>query len=553
MSNINITVMGTPKTVPDDITYKELSLEYEKDFPSSIMAVLDNHEFLGLEGHPEEGSDIKFLDLRHNFAFRTYSNGLALIMVAAVKEIFGNEENAIVEHSLRHNLYCEFKNPEIMPDVTTVNLIEKKMHEIVEKDLPIEKIPTPRREAIRIMERQGMTHTARLFRYSRSQTVLLCKLGDTYDYYYGSTPYSTGSLKKFQLISEGDGFLILLPSDIDPKLIVEYEGLPKMSKMFLDERDWLDSINVRNVSDLNDSLCEGTFPELVYLNEAMHEKKIALIADRILHRRNNVRVVLVAGPSSSGKTTFSNRLAQHLRINGLQARVISLDNYFKDRSEIPVDEAGKQDYENIDALDLDRFNDDLSRLIEGEEVEMPIFNFVTGFREEKGVKMQLGDNELFIIEGIHGLNSQLTRSIPKTKKFKIYISAMTQLNIDEHNRISTSDCRLIRRMVRDNLTRGTNGTDTLAIWSYVVRGEAKNIFPYQEEADAIFNSSTVYELAVLKRYAEALLFKVSDDSPEYFTAQRILKFLDYFVPAPSEFIPKTSIIREFIGGGVYKI
>lgn len=551
MKNINITVMGEAMSVPENITYKELSLKYEKDFTSSIMAVLDNHEFLGLEGHPEEGSNIKFLDLKHNFAFRTYSNGLALIMVAAVKEIFGKEENAIVEHSLRHNLYCELKNPEIMADITTINLIEKKMHEIVEKDITIEKVPVSRREAIRIMERQGMTHTSRLFRYSRTKTVQLCKLGDYYDYYYGSTPYSTGSLKKFKLIEAEKGFLILLPSDITPEVLPEYEGLPKISRMFMEERDWLTSIQVKNVSDLNDVVCQGKFSELIYLNEALHEKKIALIADRILRRRANVKIVLVAGPSSSGKTTFSYRLAQHLKINGLKAKVISLDNYFFDREAIPLDEFGKQDYENIDALDLKRFNDDLTHLIAGEEVEMPVFNFVKGQREFEGIKMRMEENEVFIIEGIHGLNAKLTSSIPKNQKFKVYISAMTQLNIDEHNRISTSDSRLIRRMVRDSFSRGTSGAETIAMWPYVVRGEAKNIFPYQEEADAIFNSATVYELAALKRFAEALLFGVPEDSPEYFTAQRILKFLDYFLAAPSGDIPKTSIIREFIGGGVY--
>ena len=321
----------------------------------------------------------------------------------------------------------------------------------------------------------------------------------------------------------------------------------------MEQMDWSRLMEVKSVSDLNDTIVNGKFGELVRINEALHEKKTASIADMIYQRRDSVKLVLIAGPSSSGKTSFANRLGIQLRVLGIKPHVISMDDYFINRDETPLDEFGNRDYENINCIDIELFNKDINDLIAGKTVELPSYNFISGTREYKGNFVRLKKDEIMIIEGIHGLNDQLTPSIKKENKFKIFISAMTQLNVDNHKFISTSDSRLLRRMVRDNLSRGNDAAATIAAWPYVTRGEEKNIFPFQENADAMFNSATIYEIAVLKQYAEPLLYKIDQSMPEYITAKRLIKFLAYFLGAPAEPIPNNSLIREFVGGSVFHV
>ena len=350
-----------------------------------------------------------------------------------------------------------------------------------------------------------------------------------------------------------NGFLLRFPDPENPGELLPFQDSPKISGTFMEQMRWCQLMEVSNVADLNNSIVEGKFGDLIRINEALHEKKIAQIADQIYHKMDKVKVVLIAGPSSSGKTSFANRLCIQLRALGVKPHKVSLDDYFINREDTPLDENGKKNFERIEALDLKLLNDDLKKIIAGEKVELPFYNFVTGKREYNGDFVQLGEGEILVMEGIHGLNDRLTPEIPAENKFKIFISAITQLNIDDHNRISTSDSRLIRRMVRDFQFRGRSAATTISSWNEVTQGEEDNIFPFQENADAVFNSATLYELSVLKQYAEPQLFAIDPSMPEYVTAKRLIKFLGYFLAAPGLEIPNNSLIKEFVGGSCFKV
>ena len=408
-------------------------------------------------------------------------------------------------------------------------------------------------DAIRKLAELGLYDKVSLYKYRKDTIVNLYRIDDYYDYLYGYMAPSSGCVYLYDIVPFERGFLINVPSIKNIQVLPEIERFEKITGVFMEQMDWSRLMEVKSVADLNDIIVNGEFGDLVRINEALHEKKIASIADMIYQKKDDVKLVLIAGPSSSGKTSFANRLGVQLRVLGIRPHVISMDDYFINRDETPVDEFGKRDYENISCIDIKQFNKDINDLIQGKTVELPSYNFVTGMREYKGKYVRLKSNEIMIIEGIHGLNDELTPSIKKENKFKIFISAMTQLNVDNHKFISTSDSRLLRRMVRDNLSRGSDAAATISAWPYVTRGEERNIFPYQENADAVFNSATIYEIAVLKQYAEPLLYKIDETMPEYLTAKRLIKFLAYFLSAPADPIPNNSLIREFVGGSVFHV
>lgn len=546
-------VMGELTEFVKGTTFQELSKKVQHKFAAPIILAQQNNRLKELTSTIKKSDRIEFYDLTNPDGMRVYHRSVSFLMIKAAKDILGITASVAIEHSIYKSLYCEIREKDFQCNQTFLDKLETRMKELAAQDLPIVKVPFKREEAIETALKFGMKNKANLFRYRRASTINLYRLDDFYDYFYGYMVPSTGYLKNFQLMLYENGFLIRFPSKKEPNKILDFTDLKKISSVFMEQMHWCTLMGVNDVGELNDLIVDGKFGDLVRVNEALHEKKIAEIADEISKHMNRIKVVLIAGPSSSGKTTFAQRLCVQLKVNGVIPHAISLDNYFLNREDTPVDEFGKRDYENIDTLDLKQFNIDLTKLIHEEKVEMPVYNFLTGMREYKGNYLQLKQGEIIVIEGIHGLNDLLTSSISNENKFKIFISAMTQLNMDSHNRISTSDSRLIRRIVRDHQFRGNDAAQTIGSWNYVTRGEEKNIFPFQENADVIFNSATIYELSVLKQYIEPLLFKIDRTMPEYVDAKRIIKFLDYFLGANTEEIPNNSIIREFIGGSCFKV
>ncbi len=551
--SITVTVNNESFTFDNDTTYRYI---YEKvkdnyKYPAMVGRVGNCLREMGAKA--KDGEDISFLDYTNEDASIVYKRGLSFVMVKAVRDVLGAEAQVHIEHSIKKNYYCEIIKDGYINDKETLGSIEKRMHEIVDEDIPFEKEVLSKGEAIEIAKKSNMDDKSRLFRYRTSSSINMYSLDGLYDYFYGYMPYSTGCLKYFKLIPCERGFLIMFPTKAEPDKIAEYKHPQKISDVFMELLEWNTLMGVNNVADLNEVIVDGKFGDLVRINEALHEKKIAYIADMIAKKRDKIKMVLIAGPSSSGKTTFAQRLCIQLRVNGITPHVIGLDDYFINREDTPKDEFGKYDFENINTLDTKQFNEDMKRLIAGERVELPSYNFVTGKREYNGNFKTLKDGEIFIIEGIHGLNDVLTESIPQENKFRIFISALTQLNIDDHNRISTSDSRLIRRIIRDSQFRGNDAAETIDTWPYVKRGEERNIFPFQENADVVFNSATVYELSILKTYALPLLYKITPDQPEYLTAKRLIKFLGYFLNAGGKDVPTNSIVQEFLGGSVFDV
>ncbi len=465
------------------------------------------------------------------------------------------DARVVIEHSLSKSIYGEIHFPRELNE-QDIDAVKEKMIEIVQRDMEIEKIKISKEEALKIFESYEMSDKLRLLKYIDIPYINLYRCGDLYDYFYGPMVPSTGYLKLFDLKYYKPGFILMYPHEDDIYNIKPFKDLPKLARVFKETEDWAKILDVADVGALNDAVKSEDINELILVAEGLHEKKIANIADKIYENKEKIKIVLIAGPSSSGKTTFSKRLAVQLRVLGLKPKAISLDDYFVDREFTPLDEKGNYDFERLESLDIDLFNKHLTALLAGREVELPVFNFITGKRESLGIKYKMDNRSILVIEGIHGLNETLTSSISKENKYKIYVSALTQLNIDDHNRISTTDVRLLRRIVRDNRYRGKNAEATLLSWESVRNGEEKNIFPYQEEADIMFNSTLVYEMCILKKFAQPLLKEIPADSPAYLEANRLLSFLNYFIDVKDDVvnnvIPNNSILKEFIGGSCFR-
>jgi uridine kinase len=518
----------------------------EKEIPIVLAKI--NGKYHELTRELDEGGSFEPVDISVNIGMRAYVRTLQFVLIKAVLDLFPGAQITI-EHSISKGLFGEIhKETPLCPE--DIESIKSEMKRIIDKDFPIKKISVSKEKAVNIFTKYNMEDKLRLLRHVSSDNLKLYELDGRYDYFYGSMAYSTGVLKYFDLIYYEPGFILRYPAEKNPTVIPKFVEYRKLSKIFYETEQWGNILEVGDVGSLNDKVVNGDILNIIHVAEALHEKKIAYIADMI-NERKGAKVILIAGPSSSGKTTFARRLGIQLRVNGFLPIPISLDDYFVDREHTPKDEYGEYDFESIYALDLDLFNNHLEGLLSGEEVELPTYNFKKGAREWNGHKIKLPSNGVLIVEGIHGLNEMLTSSIPKENKFKIYISALTQLNLDNHNRIATTDVRIVRRMVRDFLSRGYGGEATLKMWPSIRRGEEKNIFVFQEEADVMFNSILVYELCVLKKYALEELRKINENSSVYYEALRLISFLNFFKEVDMKFVPNNSILREFIGGSIF--
>lgn len=550
MKTINLYVNGKIKkyNLEEDfsgIVLEDIVKEVRDEYDGYITLGIVNNKLRELTYEINDECELKFLDTTDMDGRRVYTRTMSFIFIMACKELFG-DKRVVIEHSLSKGLYCDVY---VDRDLTEedVDNIKEKMKQIINSDYKIEKISTTKKEAIKIFEENKMYERAQLLEYKEYDDVKIYKCNGVIDHFYGHMLPSTGYIKTFNLKLYKNGVIVLGPSPQNKNIAVEFEPQPKLASVYREAEQWSNLLGVDKVTTLNRIVENKEYGEIIRTVEALHEKKLSQIADAI--KEQGKRVILIAAPSSSGKTSFAHRLSIHLRVNNLKPVSISLDDYFVDREDTPLDEFGNFDFESIYAIDLERFNSDLNKLLNGEEINLPKFNFKIGKREETGKKLKIENNQPIILEGIHGLNPMLTSSIKDEDKFKIYISALTQINLDDHNRIPTTDLRLIRRMVRDYNFRGYSAEKTIMHWESVRRGEKKNIFPYQEEADVIFNSACVYELSVLKKYAKPLLEGITKDNKAYIEANRLLKLLQYFVELEDvSDIPLTSIIREFIGG-----
>ena len=545
---INITFDGLDYKVENgtkviEFIRKNLNIDEE-----TIMACKISNEVKSLETKLERNCKLELIDYTTADGSRIYVRGLTFIMLKAFEELYP-EYKIIVNYSLGHSIYCEdLDGKEITQEMS--EKVFDKMKEIVSSDLPFIKMELSLDDAKALYEKQNMQDKLGLIETRAKPYVSLYSCGNTFNYFYGVMPISTKYMKYFDIVKYEKGVLLVYPRRYNPKEVIKVKETKKLYNTFEEYEKLHRILKVGNVSELNNWVKSGNLGELIRISEALHEKKIAQIADMIAADKNK-KIVLIAGPSSSGKTTFAQRLGIQLRVNGLKTITLSMDNYFVNREDNPKDENGNYDFECLEAIDINLFNEQLSKLLNGEEVNLPTFDFATGTRKYLGNTAKLNENEIIVIEGIHGLNEKLTSSIPRENKFKIYISALTALNIDDCNRISTSDSRLLRRILRDHKYRSHNAIATIKMWPSVRKGEEKYIFPFQEDADVMFNSSLVYEAAVLKSFIEPVLAAVDNKNPEYSEAKRLYEFLGYFLPIGTEEIPINSILREFIGGGCF--
>lgn len=553
MADCKVNVFGVTVEYEQGTTYAEIAKDYKEKVDGDIILVTVNGKLCELHKKIENGCKIDFVTTKDSVGNDTYVRGAIFLMLKAFYNVLGREKikKISVEHTLGKAVYCDYEGKEPLSNELLAK-VKREMHEIADADLPILKKSIPTSEAIKMFRDLGMHDKEKLFKYRSASSTNYYELDGFKDYFYGYMPASTGILKVFDLMLYADGFLLLLPDVSDPSTVADYDDRPLLFKTQHEANEWGKVMGLETVGDLNEQICNGNIEDLLLVQEALQEKRIGDIAEQI-KSRGGVKFVMIAGPSSSGKTTFSHRLSVQLRTLGLKPHPVALDNYFKNREDTPKDENGNYNFECLEAIDVEGFNKDMLALLNGETVQMPSFNFKVGKREYKGNTLKLDEGDILVLEGIHGLNDALSYSLPKESKFKIYISALTQLNIDEHNRIPTTTARLIRRIVRDARTRGTSAQGTIAMWYSVRRGEEENIFPFQEQADCMFNSALVYELAVLKQYVEPLLFGIKEDDPEYLEANKLLKFLKYFLGISSEGIPHNSIVREFVGGSVFPV
>lgn len=550
---VKVTINNQVYEYPVNTTLLEISRDFQKDYSHDIILAFVNQKLRELFKTVDKDCTIRFVTTAEDAGHKTYIRGIILVMLKAFYAEFGaeNVEKVSVEYSVGNGLYCDYCGS-VPLTKEKLQAVKERMLALIKKDTPFMKRSVGTDDAIELFRQYRMYDKERLFRYRRVSKANIYSLDGFEDYYYGYMPPSTGMLKYFNLMIYDEGFLLLLPSKKNPTEVLPFKPQSKLFHTLKESNQWAKMMEIPNVGTLNDVISQGKLNELILVQEALQEKKISDIAAAIAAQKDK-KFIMIAGPSSSGKTTFSHRLSIQLKAHGLKPHPIAIDNYFVNRDKTPRDEFGEYNFESLYAIDLEQFNKDMTDLLNGKEVDIPHYNFISGKREYKGNYLKMGPEDILVIEGIHGLNDQLSYSLPRESKYKIYISALTQLNIDEHNRIPTTDGRLIRRMVRDSRTRGASAQATIAMWPSVRRGEEENIFPFQEDVDVMFNSALIYELAVLKQYAEPLLFGVDRNSKEYVEAKRLLKFLDYFLGAPSEAVPSNSILREFVGGSCFKV
>ncbi len=545
-----VRINGEIKEYPEGMRFLDIAKEYRKDYDNDIVLVKIDKRLQELHKTVKEDCEVSFVTTSDNAGSLSYRRSATHLMLKAIYDIDENLE-VFVLFSMSKGYFCKIKGMTVI-DSDFLKKVEEHMRELVALDLIIDKKSINTDDAISLFHTKKMYDKERLFNYRRVSKVNIYNIDNFEDYYYGYMVPSTGYLKYFALMPYEDGFVIQLPTAAAPKVVPEFVPQNKLFKVLNESKNWGEKLGLETVADLNDAIVSGRINDLILVQEAIQEKRIGEIAQMIAEQPDK-KLVMIAGPSSSGKTTFSHRLSIQLMACGLKPHPIAVDDYFIDREKCPKDSNGKYDFEGLAAVDVELFNRDMQDLLAGREINLPTYNFKTGKSEYRGNKLKLGDGDILVIEGIHCLNDALSYSLPKENKFKIYISALTQLNIDEHNRIPSTDGRLIRRMVRDARTRGISAKNTISMWYSVRRGEERNIFPYQEEADVMFNSALIYELAVLKQFAEPALFGISRDEPEYEEAKRLLKFLDYFVGISTENIPYNSILREFIGGSYFNV
>lgn len=555
---VKIAVLGEEKSYPYGTSFLNIAQEYQERYADDIVLVLYNNRLRELKKTVKKDGALSFLTTADKMGRRAYRRSTTLLMQKAVHNLWGKEGLLVrVMHSIGQGYYCELVKKQdgvsVRENITKeqIQKLRNEMYRLVVEDLDIHKKSINTEDAVMLFRELGMTEKEKLFRYRRSSRVNIYELDGYQDYFYGFMVPSTGYLRYYDVEPYEDGFMLLFPGK-DTKKVESFVPSQKLFYTLKTSREWSRMQEIGTIGALNNAIAQGRTREIILTQEALFEERIAQLAESIVSSEGK-KFIMIAGPSSSGKTTFSHRLSIQLSAKGLRPHPFPLDDYYVDRTKCPRDENGDFDFECLEALDVELFNHDMTELLAGKAVNLPIFNFKTGRREYRDKIMQLGKDDVLVIEGIHGLNDKLSHSLPAESKYKIYISALTQLNIDEHNCLPTTDGRMIRRIVRDARTRGTSAKDTIAMWDSVRRGEEKYIFPFQEGADVMFNSALIYELAVLKAYAEPLLFAIDRESQEYLEAKRLLKFLDYFLPMTGDGVGQNSILREFIGGSCFQV
>lgn len=550
---ITVKINGEERQYPQGATYEDVANDYQQEYENLIALAARDGKIRELFKKLTRDCEVTFFTLKDDVGNKTYVRSATMLFLKAVFDVYGREaaQSCRVEFAIGNGSYISPKG-KINATEENAAKIRNRMRELVEAKTPFLKRSYSLDNAMELFRKEGMKDKEKLFRYRRGSFVNIYEMDGYYDYYYGYMLPNAGYVKWFDVIAYEDGFMLLLPDKKDPTHVKPFQERKLLFRTLKESEEWGKEIGIETVGDLNDQICRGSLSELILVQEAQQERKIGEIAKSIVDR-GGVKFVMIAGPSSSGKTSFSHRLSIQLKTLGKTPHPIALDDYFVNREFTPRDENGDYNFECLEAIDVKQFNDDMCRLLAGERVELPSFNFKTGKREYKGNFKQLGPDDILVIEGIHGLNEKTSYALPEESKYKIYISALTNINIDEHNRIPTTDGRLLRRMVRDARTRGADARRTIDMWASVRRGEEQNIFPFQEDADAMFNSVLIYELAVLKQFAEPLLFHIDKGEPEYYEAKRLLKFLEYFLGVTSESLPNNSLCREFVGGSCFNV
>lgn len=549
MINMNFRDLEIQK-FPNNTSLEEISKNYSKYFNYPILIGQLDNDIVELSELVGRSHKVEFFDRSSSLGNSVYGTTLQFLVILGAKRAFGDDTEVLIEHSIDKGFYCEIIKENFKKE--DIKELENKMKNIVKENIQIDKLSVSRLDAIKYFENKNQLDKVKVLKYISNTYINLYKVDDTYDYFYGKLASTTGVIDDFKLTYiKNNGFVVSYPSVYNPECTLDYVHHEMLFEKFLDYTKWGRKIKISNGADLNEVVSKGNYNELIQIAETYYNSQLSKIADEI-EENKDIRIVLISGPSSSGKTTSSKKLSIQLKSRGINTYPISIDDYFFDREKTPKDKNGKLDTESLNAVDVTLFNKHLTKLLNGETVELPEYNFVAGKREYNGRRVKLEKKDIIVIEGLHGLNDELTLSIDRKQKFKIYISPLTQLNIDNHNRIHTSDTRKLRRIVRDNRNRGHNASQTLAKWKEIREGEEKYIFPYQDEADVIINSALVYEIGVLKAYVEPLLFNVSENDPMYPEAIRLINLLRNFLPIPSEDVPKDSLLREFIGRSCFE-